>query len=708
MCRVRVRRYKSPGRHKLFGVVLDRLYAEYMAEQKEFLQCDPGDYGRAITGDGATIMGIKFINFLIHHFGKGTMLMKIHDCTKRLREVGTIDSAYISLQMTEAIRYPYETCIITIKNNNLHLALCCRLAGAKSIVLVIIDGGADWVATQAAVVDKYDWIHFMHCVPHEVSLIIKDIFKIDVLAQLIAWITDAQKWFSTNRVGSLLQAFCKEHYGHTRKFVYPADTRFAGRLLQIHRFLRMERALRSTVLSAQYLQHNFYPDPFADKIAADDVWLLMERVTKATGPLLLLLRLGDCNGGTLSKLKGTVEYVKKQMVDSGMNTLEDKIAVAFNNRAPELECDISNAAYIIDPQFVLKSRGADRHIMQSFWTVSRKVLRIHDPTEWTEFRSAVVSELSQFRMKSDAFAAEDYTQSNTCAFWGAAGCHAPNLKRIALKLASLPCSSGEAERNWKEVKLTYTKVRNKLSTDKLAKVVFVRRFLRLKRAMCFGKATDSSGFHEWCEELLKAAAAPDSSTSSGSESDADARPFVDWIQPGEEKKCTGTVDGKRVICLTKLKKDQGAKSWLFHKYYKMYFVDKNPEDPAAEAEPLQDPRAWEHRVVQSIDWWRGHGFSVMTALRGTVVDQSLEKYHINEHLHEMIRSSPYNVRPMKSLHNEGNDSSDRDGDGDDGDGDGEVDGEDKSDGDGDNDDDGDSDLRIDIHDAMDLFNSDDD
>ena len=71
-------------------------------------------------------------------------------------------------------------------------------------MLVIIDGGADWVATQAAVVDKYDWIHFMHCVPHEVSLIIKDIFKIDVLAQLIAWITDAQKWFSTNRVGALL------------------------------------------------------------------------------------------------------------------------------------------------------------------------------------------------------------------------------------------------------------------------------------------------------------------------------------------------------------------------------------------------------------------------------------------------------------------------------------------------------------------------
>ena len=120
------------------------------------------------------------------------------------------------------------------------LCCCCSRAGAKSIVLVIIDGGADWMATQAAVVAKYPWISFMHCVPHETSLIIKDIFKIDVLDRLITWVTDAQKWFSTNKVGPLLQGFCEEHYSTCRKFVWPADTRFGHKLLQIKRFLSME------------------------------------------------------------------------------------------------------------------------------------------------------------------------------------------------------------------------------------------------------------------------------------------------------------------------------------------------------------------------------------------------------------------------------------------------------------------------------------
>ena len=566
------------------------------------------------------------------------------------------------------------------------------------------------MATRASVVNNYPWISFMHCVCHETSLIIKDIFKIDVLASLIAWVTDAQKWFSTNKVGPLLQAFCEEHYRTSRKFVYPAETRFAGKLLQIKRFLSMERAMRSTVQSAQYLSFEFEDDTFEAKVADDDVWELMDRVTKTTGPLLLLLRLGDSNGGTLSKLKGTIDYIKKVMVDTGRDTLEDKIAVAFHNRASEFECDISSAAYVIDPQFVLKSREANRFVMDSFWRISRKVLRIADPTEWSEYRAKVVSELSQFRMKSDAFAYEDYTVSDTCAFWGAAGCHAPHLKQIAMKLASLPCSSGEAERSWKAVKYTYTKIRNKLSSGKLHKAVFVRRFLRLKRAMCFGK-TDSSGFKEWCDNLLKAAAAPDSSSSGSESCPDDERTFVDRMEPGEQIKCTGRdVKGKRVMSLTKLKKDQGAKSWLFHKYYKMYFVDKNPEDPRAEAEPLSDSGEWEHRVIQDIEWWRGHGFSVMTALRGTLVDQSLEKYHINENLHEMIRSSKDNVRPMESrLEDDSNDDSSGH---DDDDHESKDCDDDSSDEDG-----GDSngstavvgsDIDDDIDDAQNLFNSDDD
>ena len=54
-----------------------------------------------------------------------------------------------------------------------------RKVGAKSVYLVIIDGGADWVSTEAMIRAKFPWIYFQHCLAHEGSLIIKDICKIE-------------------------------------------------------------------------------------------------------------------------------------------------------------------------------------------------------------------------------------------------------------------------------------------------------------------------------------------------------------------------------------------------------------------------------------------------------------------------------------------------------------------------------------------------
>ena len=74
-----------------------------MLEQAQFLQ-QKIDYGRALTGDGATILGTKFINFLVHEFGKGCMLCRVKDCTTRLQEVGAIETSFIVHEMKNVIR----------------------------------------------------------------------------------------------------------------------------------------------------------------------------------------------------------------------------------------------------------------------------------------------------------------------------------------------------------------------------------------------------------------------------------------------------------------------------------------------------------------------------------------------------------------------------------------------------------------------------
>ena len=447
----------------------------------------------------------------------------------------------------------------------------------------------------------------------------------------------------------LLEKFCRQRYGSTRAFIFPAETRFGGKLLQIKRFLSMRDVLQQLVESEEYTRFEFENDMFATRLSRGEVWRLMARVTQAAGPVLLLLRLADSNVSSLSKLKGTVDYVTSLMVDSGDNTLEDQIAVAFHNRAPELECDVANAAYVLDAQFVPQSRNVNADVMKSFWKVSRDILRIEDNVEWNRVRQNIVSELAAFRMKTGGFALEGYGV-DTCAFWAVAGCHAPTLRKLALCLTSLPCSSGEAERTWQEVKLNMTKKRNRIARDKVEKMVFVRRFMNLKRKL-FSDDKDESGFKEWVQDLFvkslsKGWDREDEDRESSDDIVSDT--FKDRIEPGEQGKINGKEPGKPPVTLTQLKKDNVAKSWLFEKYYGMTFVDKNPEG-AAGSPPLEDESSWEHRVIKNIIWWRNNGYSVETHLYGNPESQSIERYLINPTLHQMIRDSPHNLRKMSSV-----------------------------------------------------------
>ena len=409
-----------------------------------------------------------------------------------------------------------------------------RTVGSKGVFLVVIDGGADWTASESMIQRKYPWVHFLHCVAHECSLIIKDICKIDKISKLLEWINTAQKWFSTNRLGPLLKKFCEEHYGCGKAFVWPAETRFGGRLLQLKTFYSMKAALQQCVQSAQYLRFDFVQDEIAPQISGSEVWMLIHRIVKAAGPILLLMRLADMNSASLSKLKGTVDHVDTCMdeLHSGADTLEDNICVAWRTRLPELQSDIATAAWVIDPQFVSKSLNADADLMESFWSVCHKVLRIDDDADWKTKRSELVTELAAFRMKTGGFAVENYDAMDTCAFWSVAGCHAPGLRQIAMYLAPLPCSSGEAERNWWEMKQTKTKIRNRLSSEKLKKLVFVRRFIRLKRAVCNNEGAGL--FKAWTAELLKQIDGETSSSSSSDDGESTSTSvFKDHLEPGE-------------------------------------------------------------------------------------------------------------------------------------------------------------------------------
>ena len=199
--------------------------------------------------------------------------------------------------------------------------------GAKKVMLVVIDGGHDWSATEHMIQRLYPWISFLHCVSHEVSLILKDCFKKDggipELYALEQWVTDAQHWFSTHAIASLRRTLKQD--GEASGFVWPAVTRYCGVLLKLKRFFEMRHLLRRVVNSGVYQKKNFADDHFPAEINGADKWQLMDRVIKTMGPLLLLCRLADGQKPVISKLHGTQLYVRIKLEEAAQRSGPDSV-----------------------------------------------------------------------------------------------------------------------------------------------------------------------------------------------------------------------------------------------------------------------------------------------------------------------------------------------------------------------------------------------
>lgn len=244
-------------------------------------------------------------------------------------------------------------------------------------MLVVLDGGSDWQTTEPMITADRPWISFMYCISHGCSNIIKDCFNEDIIPELYelnGWLSDAQHWFSSHACTAFVKEMAQP--GECTAFVWPAVTRYCGVLLKIKRFRSMRDLLRRVVNSGVYKEKNFLVDPYPAKILGAEIWQLMDRVIKIMGPILLLCRLADGQKPVISKLYGTLLYVRKQIEDIASpcpaDSLEAKVLTVFLSRWKDLQSDMAKATYMLDPLFVEQSRGAADCTVK-LWQLVRKV-----------------------------------------------------------------------------------------------------------------------------------------------------------------------------------------------------------------------------------------------------------------------------------------------------------------------------------------------
>ena len=94
------------------------------------------------------------------------------------------------------------------------------------------------------------------------------------------------------------------------------------------------------------------------------------------GPILLVCRLADGQKPVVSKLYGTLLYVRKEIETIAApctpDSLEVKVLEAFLARWKDLQSDIAKATYMLEPLFVEQSRSAAECTIK-LWQLVRKV-----------------------------------------------------------------------------------------------------------------------------------------------------------------------------------------------------------------------------------------------------------------------------------------------------------------------------------------------
>ena len=119
----------------------------------------------------------------------------------------------------------------------------------------------------------------------------------------------------------------------------------------------MRDLLRRVVNSGVYQEKRFKDDPFPAKINGKingaDVWQLVDRALAIMGPIFLLCRLADGQKPVVSKLYGTLLYVRKEIENVAApypaHSLEAKVLGVFLSRWEDLQSDIAKSTYMLDP-----------------------------------------------------------------------------------------------------------------------------------------------------------------------------------------------------------------------------------------------------------------------------------------------------------------------------------------------------------------------
>ncbi|KAK9070497.1 hypothetical protein SSX86_010899 [Deinandra increscens subsp. villosa] len=357
--------------------------------------------------------------------------------------------------------------------------------GSESVIRIVTDSASNNVSAGKLVEAKYPHIYWTPCAAHCIDLMFEDIFKLSHLKIALEKAITVNTYIY-NR--TLLLNMMREFTGQ-KDMVRPAKTRFATAFITLSCFKANKKALRKMFTSSEWTNSKFAKEvggrQTENTILFPAFWNNVNVAVKVGGPLLGVLRLVD------GERKPPMGYIyeamdrAKEMIAASFKNKEEKYKAIFDIIDKRWDCQLHRplhaAGYYLNPSLYYNNPRVedDDEVVSGLYSCIEKLalnedeqLRIHTGLPTYRGAEKVFGYPIAKKMRAKLAPAE---------WWKQYGSSAPTLRKFAIKVLSLTCSSSGCERNWSVFEHLHSKKRTRLDQKKLNDLVYIKYNRALRR-----------------------------------------------------------------------------------------------------------------------------------------------------------------------------------------------------------------------------------
>ncbi|XP_052724958.1 uncharacterized protein LOC128194155 [Vigna angularis] len=328
-----------------------------------------------------------------------------------------------------------------------------EFVGEENVVQVVTNNAANFKAAGELLMQKREKLYWTPCAAHYIDLIFEDFEKNLKVHELT--IKKGRKIttyiYGRSMLISLLKKFTKG-----RDLIRPGVTRFATAYLTLACLHELKASLLTMFSFEEWKTSKFGTSQEGRKVAHvvldSRFWKNVSICLKAAAPLMVVLRLVD------SDVKPAMSFIYEEM-----DCAKEKIRSNFNNIKKsyeevwriidarwdnQLHRPLHAAAYFLNPHFHYEPnfRSDDGgEVKEGLYFCMRRL--IPDMAE----RRKINLQIVEFHNARGLFGMEDAKECrkelNPGEWWDMFGDGTPELKRFAIRILSLTCSSSGCERN---------------------------------------------------------------------------------------------------------------------------------------------------------------------------------------------------------------------------------------------------------------------